>query len=372
MATRIVVPDMGQTTDEMLLGAWHVAVGDAVAVGDVLVDIETDKAVAELESYAAGQVLALLAAEGDTVGVGDALLWIGEPGEAIDEAAAAAQERPVEAASREVAAAPAGAPASGLLATPAARTLARERGLDLGSVAGSGPDGCIVRRDVLPLDLHEGALIPLSPMRRAIAARLSQSVREAPQFALAMDVDMTRALEVRASQPSRVSLNDLLVKACADALAASPRMNCRFEGDALHQLPDANVGIAVSVDDGLVVPVLERADALTLAEVAEESKRLIEAARAGRLAAGAQAALTVSNLGMYGVKWFRAIVNPGEAAILAVGAVEDRLVLTATGVEARPGVTLTLSCDHRIVDGALAAQFLGEVKRRLEGGAVSD
>lgn len=371
MATRVVVPDMGQTTDEMLLGAWHVAVGDTVAVGDVLVDIETDKAVAELESYAAGQVLALLAAEGDTVGVGDALLWIGAPGEAIDETPST-RVSPAEAPPQARADAPTSSPPSGLLATPAARTLARERGLDLGSVAGSGPDGCVVRRDVQSLTTADGTAIPLSPMRRAIAARLTRSVREAPQFTLAMDVDMTRALEARASHPSRVSVNDLLVKACGDALAAFPRMNCRIEGDALHQLPGANVGIAVSVEDGLVVPVLEGADALTLPQVAEESKRLIEAARAGRVQAGARAALTVSNLGTYGVSWFRAIVNPGEAAILTVGAIEDRLVLPPTGVEARPGVTLTLSCDHRIVDGALAARFLGEVKRRLEAGLTAD
>jgi pyruvate dehydrogenase E2 component (dihydrolipoamide acetyltransferase) len=232
-----------------------------------------------------------------------------------------------------------------------------------------------VKRDVLSQlapgdsDSVSGTSVPLSPMRRAIAVRLQQSVREAPHFYVAIDVDMSRALELRESLEATVSVNDIIAKACGGALRDFPRMNCRLEGDTAHYLRDVNLGIAVSVDDGLIVPVLERVDTLSLAEVAERSRLLIENARTGRLRVGPRAAFTVSNLGMYGVRWFSAIVNPPEAAILAVGAIEDRVVLTPSGIAARPTLTLTLSSDHRIVDGALAARFLGAVKSRLEEGS---
>ena len=201
MATPIVVPDAGQTTDEMLLVKWYVAVGQDVKTGDILADIETDKAVAEIEAYASGQVLALLAEEGETVLTGQTLLWLGAAGEAVPEAAvekvaAAAPEAEVA----EVAAERDGffgGPATGR-ATPAARTLARERGVELATVAGSGPEGAVVKRDVEAHASAAGDCTPLSPMRRAIAARLQQSVREAPHFYVAMDVDMTQALAARA------------------------------------------------------------------------------------------------------------------------------------------------------------------------------
>ena len=381
MATRIILPDAGQTTDELLLVEWRVSVGDTVALGDVLADIETDKAVSELESHAAGSVLALLAEEGDTVRTGQTLVWIGKPGEEIPEETV--EQHDVEAPPTEAAPAPVAEAhvVQGTLASPAARELARARGLDVARVSGSGPDGCVVRRDIrerigglLEARLQpgtegpdiRGTSVPISPMRRAIAERLQQSVREAPHFCVVMDVDMSRALELRDTSPVKLTINGIIVKACADALVAVPRVNCRIEGDAIHYLRDINIGIAVGVEDGLVVPVLEHVDRLTLAEVAERSRRLVENARAGRLPAGPRSTFTVSNLGMYDVKWFTAIINPPESAILAVGAIEDRLVLTSAGIVARPTLTLTLSSDHRVIDGVLAAQFLAAVKQRLE------
>jgi len=253
---------------------------------------------------------------------------------------------------------------TGRPATPAARSVARERGVELTGVVGSGPEGCVVKRDM------GGTAIPMSPMRKAIAARLQQSVREAPHFYVAIDVDMTQALAVKASAEAKVTVNDLIVKAVADTLVEHPRMNCRLEGDSIRLLEEVNVGIAVGVEDGLVVPALARADRLSLAEVAERSRRLVSNAREGRLPAGVQAGFTVSNLGMFGVKSFSAIINPPEAAILAVGAIEEKLVLDESGVVAQPTVTLTLSSDHRIIDGQLAAQFLAALKERLESGAV--
>jgi len=369
MATPIVVPDAGQTTDELLLANWHVSVGDTVQVGDVLADIETDKAVAELECYAAGQVLALLAEEGDTVRTGQTLLWVGQPGESIPDDVE--EPAPEAVPATEPPSRPAAA-ATGLLATPVARTIARERGLSLDGVAGSGPDGCVVKRDVLaataapPVSLA-GTVVPLSEMRRTIGQRLQQSVREVPQFQVGIEVDMTRALAAREAQPARVTINDLIVKACADTLAEFPAMNCQLDGDGVRYLTEADVGIAVSVDDGLVVPVLQGADKLSLAEVAGRTRDLIDNARAGRVPLGLRGALTVSNLGMYGVKWFTAIVNPPEAAIVAVGAIEDKLTLGPRGIMAVPTAALTMSVDHRLIDGALAARFLAAVKRRLEG-----
>jgi len=373
MATRIIVPDAGQTTDEMLLAKWHVAVGDEVEVGDYLADIETDKAVAELESYVAGHVLKLMAEAGDTVRTGQTLLWIGEPGEPIQEEDSGGERESGQAlrgGAHGLLEAPLVAPSPGSGgATPAARALARESGVDLATVRGTGPEGCIVKRDVLaagPSRAVPGRTVPLSAMRRAIAARLQQSVREAPHFYVAIDVDMTAALAIRESMGRAVTINDLLVKAAADTLAAFPQLNCRLEGDALRQLDEVNIGIAVSVEDGLFVPVLAQADKLSLAEVAERSHRLIDSARAGRLPAGVPSSFTVSNLGMYGVKWFSGIINPPEAAILAVGALEDKLVLTGSGLAATPSLTLTLSSDHRIIDGQLAARFLKALKDRIE------
>ena len=372
MATKIVVPDAGQTTDELLLARWHVSEGDEVEAGDFLCDIETDKAVQELESHSGGCVLKLLVDEGDTITTGQTLLWLGEEGEEVEEdegdglhgraahATGGGEGGVGEAEVRTADGVGAEAPPTGRRATPAARSVARERGIELEGIVGSGPEGCIVKRDV------GGTAIPMTPMRKAIAARLQQSVREAPHFYVAIDVDMTQALAVREAAEAKVTVNDLIVKASADTLAEHPRMNCRLEGDAIRLLEDVNVGIAVGVEDGLVVPVLARVSELSLAEVAEQSRRLVSNARDGRLPAGVQAGFTVSNLGMFGVKSFSAIINPPEAAILAVGAVGDKLVLAESGVVAQPTTTLTLSSDHRIIDGQLAARFLAALKERLE------
>jgi pyruvate dehydrogenase E2 component (dihydrolipoamide acetyltransferase) len=381
MATRIVLPDAGQTTDEMLLLKWYVRVGDVVEVGDILADIETDKAVAELEAYVAGHVLALLAEEGSTVTTGETLLWVGDLGEEVrDDSPHDGQRKATVQPDNEPEAAPqpSRAPAGGGTATPAARTAARERGLALADIAGSGPEGCIVKRDVLahlapPAPSEGGSLRGtserLSPRRRALAARLQGSVRDAPHFQVTMEVDMTQALIVRETTEPRATVTDVIVKATADALADFPRLNCRLEGDTVHYLAEINIGIAVSVADGLVVPVLSHADALSLAEVAAQSRQLIANARAGRLAAGVRGTFTVSNLGMFGVKSFTAIINPPEAAILAVGTIEEKLVLRGSAVAAVPTLTLTVSSDHRLIDGALAARFLRAIRERLEAPA---
>jgi pyruvate dehydrogenase E2 component (dihydrolipoamide acetyltransferase) len=380
MATRIVVPDAGQTTDEMLLVKWHVHVGDKVEAAAVLADIETDKAVVELESHVAGHVLTLMAAEGDTVRTGQTLLWIGGLGEGVpdDSVEEVEGQRTSSSSIPEplVGIPEPRSPAGGRVrATPAARTLGRERGILLTNIAGSGPDGCIVKEDVLTAAPHapagrdaplRGTSVPLSSMRRAIASRLQQSVQQAPQFYVQIEVDMTRALAVHHASEANVTITDAIVKAAADTLAEYPRINCRLERDTVHYSEDVNIGIAVSVEDGLLVPVLARADKLTLAEIAERSRHLIANARTGRLPGGVHGTFTVSNLGMYGVRSFTAIINPPEVAILAVGALEDKPILTRSGIVAVPTLILTLSSDHRIIDGDLAARFLRALKGRLE------
>jgi pyruvate dehydrogenase E2 component (dihydrolipoamide acetyltransferase) len=364
MPTPIVAPDAGQTTDEMTLVRWYVAPGDQIAVGDFVADLETDKAVLELESAVAGTVLALMAEVGETVVVGQTLAWVGAPGEEPP------QEQP-DAPAPEAVPCPqpeslAARSAHGhLLASPAARSLARERDLDLTALTGTGPGGCLVQRDVLEASAA-GERVPLSPMRQAIARRLQASVREAPHFYVAMDVDMTRALAFREALDPKPTITDVVVSAAAQALREFPQVNAWVEGDAIRRLAQVNIGIAVSVDEGLLVPVLADADSLTLPELAAQTRALIAEAREGRLSTGPRAGFTVSNLGMMGVKWFTAIINPPEAAILAVGAVEQRLVLRGGQVTALQVVELVLSADHRAVDGALAARFLAAVKARLE------
>jgi pyruvate dehydrogenase E2 component (dihydrolipoamide acetyltransferase) len=409
-AARVVVPAAGQTTDQLTLLKWRVKEGDTIKRGDVLGDLETDKAVMELESIHEGQVLKVLASEGETVTVGSTIMFIGQPGDVIAEEAPAQKPAtkepeqemaPVPAPSEKVPAqarthagyGPCGFrpsrthPASAavvtrtglLLATPAARALAKQQGVDLRSVIGHGPEGCIVLDDVRQagtgMSTADAALLgtsqPMSRMRRAIADRLQQSMQQSPHFYVAMDVDMTNALAARerfnaSRSGQKVTINDMIVKAAADTLARFPKVNCRMENGTLHYLKDVHVGVAVSLEDGLVVPVLANADKLPLAEVSQRTRSLVAEARSGKTGGGSQGTFTVSNLGMYGVKFFTAIINPPESAILAVGGIEDKLVLTPRGISAIPNMTLTLSSDHRVIDGGLAAQFLAALRDRLQ------
>ena len=385
MAVRILVPPAGQTTEELTFLRWRVAEGQAVKLGDVLAELETDKAVMELESSADGCALGLNAKEGEMVTVGQTIGWIGEPGEAIEEgesksgnAANADQSKPEELTTEDTESTEKRIEeekCGPLRATPAARTLARENRVDLRLIAGSGPEGCIVKADVeragTAADGAEGKKVLLTKMRRTIAARLAQSKHDAPHFYVAMDVDMAAALALRerlnAAGGIRISINDMIVKAVADALARFPQVNCRFDGDGVTYLDKINIGIAVALDDGLTVPVLPHADRLTLTRIAEQSTQLVAAAREGRMLNQAVGTFTVSNLGMLGVKWFTAIINPPESAILAVGAIEQKLTLNNdNSIVAKPTLTLTLSSDHRVIDGALAARFLAFIRDALQ------
>ena len=371
--TRVIMPKLGLTMDEGRFITWHKAVGDAVAEGEVLFEVETDKAAMEVPATASGFVRQLLAKPDDVIPVTQVVAVITStadeelpPAAGPDPATAAAPDAAAPAAQR-----PAQAREGGYATSPAARKLAAELGVDISTVTPRSGSR-ITTEDV---EAAAGAVapagerrIPLSRMRKAIAAAMSRSTREAPQFSIERDVDMTAANARR--KAAGASYTDVVVSAAAKALAAHPRLRSRFDGDAIVEQTGAHLGLAVAVPDGLLVPVIRDADMKDLAALVQEREHLEAGAQAGRLGADALsgAVFSVSNLGSLGVDRFTALVNPPEAAILAMGRVRDRVVARDGKAEVRPVVTLTLSVDHRVADGADAARFLDDVAKRLEAG----
>jgi pyruvate dehydrogenase E2 component (dihydrolipoamide acetyltransferase) len=376
MPTNVIMPalEMAQETGRLL--RWLKAEGEAVVKGEPLMEIETDKVTVEIEAPANGVLAAVTAAEGADVPVGETVAQILAPGETAAEAAiatAAPEQAPVAVA---VPAAPAvEAPAAGgngrrgrPLASPKARRLAAERGLDLAVVSGSGPHGAIVAADLDGVDAVPPSAatddLEVGSIWRRMAERTSQSW-QAPHFFLTREVDARRLLSWRESVRSRegyesVTHTDLLVKVAAEALRRHPRANAAWADGRISSSGEVNVGIAVAVDDGLVVPVVHGADRLSLREIASRRATVVAAARAGKLRPQdvSGGTFTISNLGMYGVDAFLAILNAPQAAILAVGRIADRVVAEAGAPAVRPSLVLTLSCDHRVLDGARGAQFL--------------
>jgi len=391
----VILPKLGLTMDEGRIVAWHKREGEAVARGDVLFEVETDKATMEVESATAGILRKILYDADATAPVATVIALITDtadeplPADAVTLGAAApkpslrADPQPRSARGPPGARGPSEpqplAPSSDgdrVRSSPAARKRAQELGVAIAAISGTGPGGRVTLEDV------EGAATapaspatsggerrePLSRMRRAIGERMTQSVRDQPQFSISRDVDMTAANEKRSQMGA--SYTDVIVAACAKALRDHPRLRARIDEGSLVT-PDAiNVGIAVALDDGLLVPVIGDADRKGLGELAREREDLERAARSGKLRADAVAGavVTVSNLGTLGVDRFTAIVNPPEAAIMAVGRVSDRVVAKGGSPAVRPVVTLTLSVDHRVADGATAARYLSAVAERLERG----
>jgi pyruvate dehydrogenase E2 component (dihydrolipoamide acetyltransferase) len=343
------MPALGQTSDELVLVAWLRAAGDQVAEGEPLLEVETDKATLEVEAALSGTLLAVVCEAGRTVTAGTVVGWIGEPGEQIPE-----EEE---------------APARKVLATPAARTLAREQGVDLAGLTGSGPDGRIERRDVLAAtDQAEQPADAVSANRQAIARRLVRSTA-IPQFSVSRTIDARRALAGAAAVPG-ATLTHVLLQAVAAALRAFPSLNRVWadDGPTFRRVEGAAVGLAIATDDNLVVATIPEPDLSSLADLAETTRRVVDEARGGRLVAGfsGPAAVTVSNLGMFGIDRFEAIVDPDQTAILACGRVVERPAITADGIVAVAQLELTLTVDHRTVDGAEAARFLAAVCAELE------
>ncbi len=419
--TKVVLAKLSPTMDEGTIVKWNKNEGDPVKVGDVMAEIETDKANMEMEALGAGVLRKVLVPAGGKAPVGALIGVIANPDEDISALLASAlapqpapsvaptpapqaPAAPVLAAPSPAPAAPAeaavGAPAADagrLKASPLARAIAARQNIPLGAVAGSGPGGRIVKRDVeafaaqpgasvrpfptpvaraaagppLP-SVTPGAEIPLSNMRRTIAKRLSESKFTAPHFYVTVEIDMDGAVALREQlirgENVKVSYNDLVVKACARALTRFPTVNASWATDKIVTHAEVHVGVAVAVPDGLIVPVVRNADRKAVVEISHEVKDLAGRARDKKLRIEEfqGSTFSVSNLGMYDVTEFTAIINPPESAILAVGAVRKVPVVVNDQVTVGHRMKVTLSADHRVVDGALAAQFLAEVRRLLE------
>lgn len=390
MATEVIMPALGLAQETGILVSWLKAEGEAVDKGEPLMEVETDKATVEIEAPASGLLAHVTAQPGDEVPVGKRIALILAPGEkALSESAspppAAAQAAPVEEVPpASVARAENSSVASParILASPAARRIAKEKGIDLPSLKGSGPEGSILAEDVLraasarPSESpapRVGEVVPLSAMRRIIGQRMAHSKQTAPHFYLSTDVDMTEVYRKRAEWKEKKaavvpSINDFILWACAQALKAFPALNSTLTERGVALLSDIHIGIAVALEEGLVVPVIRNADHLSLDELARQSRSLAERAQGKKLFPldYEGATFTVSNLGMFGVDSFVAIINPPQCAILAVGQVARRVVAFGEGIAVRSMMTMTLSADHRIVDGAIGARFLREVKGVLE------
>jgi pyruvate dehydrogenase E2 component (dihydrolipoamide acetyltransferase) len=393
--TPILMPQAGNTMEEGILLAWKVAEGDHIQVGQIICEIETDKATIEYESPEAGRLARIVAHENETVPIKQPIAFLADNDADVDAylaapgTATAAPAPPADAAlgssAKAVAVAPEVRVGSGISpvtaegrvrASPAARKTAQERGIDLASLgAGSGPGGRILSTDVEKGKV--AAVVPadgqpvrrrMPKMRRAIGLNLQRSKQTIPHFYVRMTINAEPLFAYYRERKPRTNctLNDCVVLAVGRAMAECPGVRSQIQGDEIVEYPHANIGIAVGVEDGLVVPVVRNVETMTLAQLAAEAKRVVENARNGKLENIGQGNFTITNLGMFGVEEFSAIINPPESGILAVSAVRETVIVENGAM--RPGrvMTMTLSTDHRIVDGLLAAKFLGRLKALLE------
>lgn len=395
MATEVVMPKLGLTMERGTIGAWLKREGESVTRGEALLEIVTDKVTMEVEAQASGVLRQIFVAAGEEVAVATPIGVIADADEDVSAFGPAGTPRPRVAEPRAAVAGPAPSPppVPGSArrphrASPKARRIAAERGLDATQLRGSGPGGRVVSADVeamghvsavaavarsaLPTPVAGGPVVELTRAQRVAGERLTASYQQAPHIYLEIGVSAVWLEQFRAgyaAEGKRVSYNDLVVKATATALVDHPRLNSHFADGRVHLRPAVDIGIATDTEAGLLVPVLRNVQTLTLEEIAAESRRLVEAARHGRLGPDDMhgGSFTVSNLGMLGVSRFTAILNPPQVAILAVGAVERTVVaLDNDAIAVRPVLRLTLSADHRAVDGAMAARFLQCLKTVLE------
>ena len=369
----VFLPKLGQTMEEAEIARWLKAEGDQVKRGEVLLEITTDKATLEVESYFTGTLRKILAQEGETLPVGATIALVGDADEPIPEKYLA-EKRPGK---PEKVPSPTETPQEAklvhrpakahILASPRAKRVAKEKGVELEEVQGTGPGGRITEKDVMAYTQAAS----ISPMRRILAQRMSQSKREIPHFYLFMDVDMSRAVEMREELKNKgeeVSFNDFLIRASGLALKEFPGLNAEYAEAGIRPREEIDIGLAVAVPDGVLAPVVREADKKSLTEIAEEMRSLIEQARTKRLTPDQYqgGSLTISNLGMFGIKSFIPIVSPGQAAILGVGEIEERAVVRVDKIEAGKMMTLVLAADHRLTDGTEAAKFLGKIRELLE------
>jgi pyruvate dehydrogenase E2 component (dihydrolipoamide acetyltransferase) len=400
MATKIAMPKLSDTMDEGIILKWLKKEGESIKQGEILAEVQTDKADMELEAYDTGVVRKLFVPEGAGVPVGQAIAIIGGADEDISMLLAEKESVRSAKPSTEVAVAlpeaskeePSPAPVvpnQRVKASPLAKKIAAEHKIDLAGVTGSGPLGRIVKDDVESILAHASSQptartpvgrtdtsVPLSLMRKTIAKRLTESKVTAPHFYLTYEIDMKKATEFRATlnalSEMKISFNDIIVKACALALRRHTQVNASFAGDKITYRGSIHIGIAVAVEEGLITPIVRDADVKGLSEIAAESKDLAARAREKKLKPEEYTGgtFTVSNLGMFGVEAFTAIINPPEGAILAVGSIVDKPVVENGQIAIGTRMQVTLSCDHRVIDGATGAQFMQDVKKFLENPAA--
>ncbi|MDE2655053.1 MAG: pyruvate dehydrogenase complex dihydrolipoamide acetyltransferase [Gemmatimonadota bacterium] len=419
MATKVHMEALSPTMEEGQVVKWLKGEGDAVAQGDILAEIETDKATMELVARGEGALRKILVGEGGTAPVGDVIAVIAPEGEDIaalleglggdgagapqaadgGAAAGASADPALASAEPEAPAAAAATPTGRVKASPLAKRLAGELGVDIAAVPGTGPGGRIVKRDiemaaeaaaaaaapavapdppavtpVVPPG-EEFADVPLSQMRKTVARRLTESLGPVPHFFLTVDMDMTRALaararvnEILAAQGAKASVNDLVIKATAAALVRHPECNAWWQGSAIRRFSRVHMGVAVAIPDGLITPVVRDAHAKGLAQIGAEVREMAGRAREKKLQPHEYTGSTfsISNLGMFGIEEFTAVINPPEAGIIAVGAVEERPVAVKGEVVVQPRMRITMSCDHRVIDGAQGSRFLATLRSFLE------
>ncbi len=414
MAEVIFMPKLSDTMTEGVVAEWNKKVGDTVANGELLAEIETDKATMEFESFYDGVLLHIGVQKGEAVPVNTLLAIIGEKGEDVSKLIAEAKSEVnvevIEAAPMkvEVAATPIPAPVERAVATPSsaptsiaaivdsngrvfasplARKMASEKGIDLGNVNGTGDNGRIVKRDIEHYVPYVPAMgggrksfvgvetftdEPISQMRKVIAKRLAESKFTAPHFYLTMAIDMDKAIDIRTSINEhggvKISYNDMVVKACALALREHPAVNSSWLGDVIRRNQHVNIGVAVAVDEGLLVPVVRFADGKSMPEIGAEVRDLAAKAKNKKLQPSEWEGntFTISNLGMFGIDEFTAIVNPPDSCIMAVGGISEVPVVKNGHVVPGNMMKVTLSCDHRVVDGASGAAFLNTFKTYME------
>ncbi len=401
----VVMPKMGYDMTEGTIVRWRKEEGDEVARGEVIAEVETTKVTVEVEAYTGGVLRKILVSEGQTVPVGHVIAVIADRDEPIagveEKAPVAEKAAPVATGAprgEAAVAVKAGDGASRIAASPIARRIAREQGVDLQLIRGTGPGGRIVKEDVesfvarKPVEAPRPAPTPvaaapaaaphdlpyeerdLSRIRQTMARRMAESKSSAPHFYVTSDIDMTQALKLRkglnelTGEGARISVTDMLVKGAAKTLQDFPEANASFAEGKLRIYRRINIGIAVALDQGLVTPVIPDCDKKPLRQIAQEAKELVERARTGRLRPEdfTPGTFTISNLGMFDVDEFVAIINPPEAAILAVGSVIPRPVVVDSEVKVADRMRVTLSADHRVLDGATAARFLQRFKVLLE------
>jgi pyruvate dehydrogenase E2 component (dihydrolipoamide acetyltransferase) len=405
MAERLNLPRMSDTMEEGVIANMLIKVGDTIKPGTVVAEVETDKATMDFESFQSGTVLYLAAKSGDSVPVNGLLAILGKKGEdytaLLSDAPAAIEEKktavpePTTMENKTTTTSPIDATASSdhrLKVSPLAKKIASENNINLQGIDGSGDDGRIVKKDIetalksggnttsspsftmpaLPVGVESYDEIPVSQMRKVIAKRLSESMFGAPHFYLTIEVNMDGAIQAReqmnAISPIKISYNDIVIKACALALKKHPYVNASWLGDKIRINHHVNIGMAVAVPDGLVVPVIRSADILTLSQIAASSKSFAEKAKTKQILPDDMKGNTfsISNLGMMGIEEFTAIINTPDACILAVGAMKETVGVKNGEFYATSVMKLTLSCDHRVVDGAVGSAFLADVKKYIE------